>query len=296
MSPSISRCLRATDIASASPQSMEAPSTVPDPELALAIERAWPASSARWPVLALRSCTSTMDVARDLLERGDESGRAVVAREQREGRGRRGRTFVSPPGGIYMTAIMDPPDEISSAWRLCFAAALAAREALEACGATPPTFEWPNDLMLSDRKVGGVLADLVPARANARALVLVGVGLNIGPDPRVIDRERAGPAGSIPLGPDSTVGELVVRFLLGLARISSACTGHHAWLGVLQSVRAVSNLGQGEGIVVRRHDGTIVRGLPVGIRDDGALELVDESGFPITVRYGEVVRGDSPAG
>jgi BirA family biotin operon repressor/biotin-[acetyl-CoA-carboxylase] ligase len=117
------------------------------------------------------SVSSTQRVARDLLESGRARvGHIVVADQQTAGRGRLGRVWASPPGGLYATFIV-PSDRL-----LALRAGVAAARALEAIGVAV-RLKWPNDLVVSERKLGGILieADADVAR--------VGVGINLASRP-----------------------------------------------------------------------------------------------------------------
>lgn len=113
------------------------------------------------------SVSSTQRAARDLLESGRAClGHIVVADQQTAGRGRLGRVWASPLGGLYATFIV-PSDRL-----LALRAGLAAARVLEALGVAV-RLKWPNDLVVGERKLGGILieADAGVAR--------VGVGINL---------------------------------------------------------------------------------------------------------------------
>lgn len=120
-----------------------------------------------------------MDEAHRLAGEGGVHGTAVAARVQAAGRGRRGRTWASPPGGLWMSIICRPPDP-DAARCLSVRAGLAVARALEqvAAGIAPLALKWPNDLLRDDRKAGGILCE---ARWDgpAAAHVVVGVGVNV---------------------------------------------------------------------------------------------------------------------
>lgn len=116
---------------------------------------------------------STQEEARTLLRAGCPGGTVVLAEEQTAGRGREGRTWESAPGlGLWFT-IVHRSARARNEWpALTVASAVALCEAIEATGLRPRT-RWPNDLLLSGKKVSGLLAD-----ADEEA-ILIGVGLNL---------------------------------------------------------------------------------------------------------------------
>jgi BirA family biotin operon repressor/biotin-[acetyl-CoA-carboxylase] ligase len=233
-----------------------------------------------------------MDDARRLVLEGAPHGSFVVAEEQSGGRGRLQRRWVSPRGGLYMTVVLEAPTELEHAWRAGFAAALAAREALLELGGPAVSFDWPNDLMLGPRKVGGILSELVtPAPGEPRApVVLVGVGLNVGPDPAAVEPAAAGPAGTLTLPGDEPRAALAARLSVGLLVWSARCWGAGEWPAALESLARCCPVARGGAVRVRRHDGSLVEGVGVGLAQDGALCVQTSAGEVVPVRYGELAR------
>ncbi|MBK8004121.1 MAG: biotin--[acetyl-CoA-carboxylase] ligase [Gemmatimonadetes bacterium] len=121
---------------------------------------------------------STQDLIHALGDAGAPTGSAIVAEEQVGGRGSRGRTWASPPGGLWMSVLCRPASEVAAAV-LSLRVGLAAAEVLEAQapGATL-ALKWPNDLMLADRKLGGILCE-ARWQGGLLAWVAVGLGLNV---------------------------------------------------------------------------------------------------------------------
>lgn len=131
-------------------------------------------------VLHQASVPSTMDVAREEAESGAPHGLIVVADEQTAGRGRRGRAWISPPGGLYVTIVLRPePDAVR---RLAMVAPLAVCEAIDAVAGVRSAVKWPNDVLIEKRKVAGFLIDSRTRGSNVE-YALVGIGVNLSLDP-----------------------------------------------------------------------------------------------------------------
>ncbi|RJP76687.1 MAG: biotin--[acetyl-CoA-carboxylase] ligase [Candidatus Zixiibacteriota bacterium] len=134
----------------------------------------------------LGTVTSTQEVLKDLFLEGAPEGTIVVAQTQTSGRGRRERFWDSQPGkGLWMSTLLVPggPEEHWS-W-VSFWSGIAARKAalelLNRAGEFEPgrlRLKWPNDLLLDNRKLGGILAEKTSDRKGNSAIVL-GVGLNL---------------------------------------------------------------------------------------------------------------------
>lgn len=129
-----------------------------------------------WRVFAYDELDSTNDEAKLLLRRGVACARtAVVAAGQRRGRGRDGRRFHSPPGGLYGSFLVAAPSAADPA-PLVAAAAVATCVALEAIGVPRVEVKWPNDIWtVEGRKLAGILVE----RAEGEAVAIVGLGLNM---------------------------------------------------------------------------------------------------------------------
>ena len=124
-------------------------------------------------VYAYGVVVSTMDLAHGLAAADSPEGTLICAVEQMDGRGRQGRRWVSAPGGLYCSVILRPQVPLERAPQLALVAGLAAAEAIRSLTGLVPWVRWPNDLLLSGRKVGGTL---VEARGGA---VVVGQGINV---------------------------------------------------------------------------------------------------------------------
>ena len=119
-----------------------------------------------------------MDLLHELAAAGAETGTAVVASEQTGGRGSRGRTWHSPPGGLWLSILLRPAEE-AGVELLALRVGLAIARTIDELGLSRPVrIKWPNDLMIGEQKVGGILCE---ARWHGDALgwVVVGLGLNV---------------------------------------------------------------------------------------------------------------------
>ena len=112
-------------------------------------------------------------------ERGAPAFQWFVADTQSAGRGRLGRTWVSPPGrNLYASCILRPRLELHQAPQVSLAVAVAAHRALLDCGIRAG-IKWPNDLQINGRKVAGILNEIRAQPEHIEAIV-VGIGINVG--------------------------------------------------------------------------------------------------------------------
>lgn len=125
-----------------------------------------------------RQVRSTMDVARELARQGAPEGTLVVAEEQTGGRGRRGRVWFSPRGGLWFSLILRPPVSPALTPSLPLYLSLAVAKAITAVVGTPAQLKWPNDILLEGKKAGGILVEL-SAEAEVVSVAVAGIGLNV---------------------------------------------------------------------------------------------------------------------
>jgi BirA family biotin operon repressor/biotin-[acetyl-CoA-carboxylase] ligase len=126
-----------------------------------------------------RSVKSTNDLAAQMAEQGAPEGTIVTAEQQTQGRGRLGRTWHSPEGsGIYLSIILRPRFTPDKAPGLSLMTALALADTLSSRCPGEVRIKWPNDVLLSGRKVAGILTELSAERGKINH-VLVGVGVNV---------------------------------------------------------------------------------------------------------------------
>jgi BirA family biotin operon repressor/biotin-[acetyl-CoA-carboxylase] ligase len=131
------------------------------------------------PVNILDVTDSTNDVVKEAGIAGVEEGFTVIAFEQRRGRGRRGRCWVSNPGqGVYLSTLLRPDMPPSEACWFAMLGGVAALEAVRELGLTGLSLKWPNDVLVRGRKIAGVLVEPRTGEAKIEFLVL-GIGVNV---------------------------------------------------------------------------------------------------------------------
>jgi len=130
-------------------------------------------------LLVLERCGSTNDEAQNLAKQQAPAGTCVLAETQDAGRGRRARTWYSPPGrNIYMSMILRPQIPPDEAGALTLAAAVAVAEGIESVTGLQPHLKWPNDILIAGRKLCGILTEMV-ADQHRIQWVILGIGCNV---------------------------------------------------------------------------------------------------------------------
>jgi BirA family biotin operon repressor/biotin-[acetyl-CoA-carboxylase] ligase len=237
---------------------------------------------------------STNDEAHRLAAEGAPHGALVVADTQSRGRGRRGRTWVTPPGSaLALTLVLRPELPPQRAPELQLVAAVAVCEAARALGAEKAAIKWPNDVECGGRKVCGLLAEL---RASGDRLehVVLGIGLNVNLTEAQLPEELRGLASSLRLERGAEVPRAWVLYRL-IERLDH-------WLSVHESegfdaVRVrwrelSSTLGRRvriEAGVTSGPAGQGLQGEAIDLAEDGALLVRDDSGMVHPINAGDVV-------
>ena len=230
------------------------------------------------------SVDSTMDLLHRMAEEGAAAGTAVVAAEQTGGRGSRGRGWHSPRGGLWLSLLVRPGRDGGDL--LSLRAGLPIAEALER--ADPDLrigIKWPNDLMLGERKVGGVLCE---ARwiGGTVGWVVIGVGINVrNPIPPALAPTAASLAEHLGATSPDRVLDLILPGLRGLDAVAPglgpdelARLARRDWLRGRPVAGPVAGVAEGiapdGALLVRRRDGTLAR-----LRA-GTVELADGAVSP----------------
>jgi BirA family biotin operon repressor/biotin-[acetyl-CoA-carboxylase] ligase len=122
--------------------------------------------------------SSTNDVARELAINGAKEGTVVIAETQSRGRGRLSRIWVSPRGGIWFSVILRPKINPKDAHKITFMIALAVTKTIMRLFKLETKIKWPNDVLVNNKKVCGILTELSSTSGDSVDFVVAGVGVN----------------------------------------------------------------------------------------------------------------------
>lgn len=139
-------------------------------------------------LVALESCGSTNDEAKERARAGAPEGTLVWARRQTAGRGRRGRAWESEAANLYCSLVVRPAADSAAAAQLSFVTALAVAEAVSAQIAASPRLKWPNDVLVAGAKIAGILLEAEPGSTGRPDWLVVGTGINVTSHPEGLDR------------------------------------------------------------------------------------------------------------
>jgi BirA family transcriptional regulator, biotin operon repressor / biotin---[acetyl-CoA-carboxylase] ligase len=130
-------------------------------------------------VVCLKETDSTNAVAFRMAEEGAPEGTVVIADLQTAGKGRLGRIWLSPEGvNLYCSILLRPPITPVAACQLTFLSVVAVARAIEKCSELKPQIKWPNDILISGKKVAGLLNEM-NAETEKVNFVVLGIGVNL---------------------------------------------------------------------------------------------------------------------
>ena len=240
-----------------------------------------------WRVEAIDETGSTNDLVLERARKGEAEGLVVRAASQRRGKGRRGRSWFSPPGsGLYFSALLRPAWRAETLPAMTLLLGVAVAEGLEEATGCRIGLKWPNDLRVEGRKIGGILCECAAA-PNAPPAVAAGVGVNLTTEKTDFPLELRDSASSVLLSGGRTPDAAHLLPLL-LGRVALRLEEYEAeGFGAVRSrwLRLCDH--PGEEISVRAADGKI-KGKSRGIDEAGRLLLERPDGSVERINSGKV--------
>jgi BirA family transcriptional regulator, biotin operon repressor / biotin---[acetyl-CoA-carboxylase] ligase len=231
--------------------------------------------------------TSTNDVIEKLARDGAKEGAVVFAESQTQGRGRLGRAWMSPPRkGLWFSVLLRPNLSPQAATQLTVASATALRNAIEAQTGLTTEIKWPNDILISGKKVAGILTEL-SAELDRIKYVLVGIGVDVNLTVSDFSPELRAQATSLRI----ELGKPVVRIELAAAILRELDREYARILaGEFAAVadeweKHCTTLGQR--LVIHQGD-RLISGRAESLGEDGALLIRTEHGHLERIVGGDV--------
>ena len=235
------------------------------------------------------STLSTMDIARREAQAGAPEGAIALAEEQTAGRGRMGRSWVSPPGeNIYVTLVLRPT--LDQLRYLSVIAPLAVCHAIEETTGLLPRIKWPNDIVINGKKVCGLLTQ--SDVSDSRVLYAVtGIGLNVNMDVAAYDEIRdIATSLRAELGRDVSREEVLAATMNHLEALYQAV--RRGEVVSMDWKQRLDTLGQH--VRVSGPDGALLeQGVAVDADSDGSLILRRDDGSHVRIEAGEVTLRES---
>jgi len=225
---------------------------------------------------------STNLVAKKLANEGAAEGTIVIAGKQRRGKGSRGKKWISPSGGVWMTIILRPDVEPNKAPQLTLVTGVAVAETLIQELGLDVEIKWPNDILIDNKKVSGILTE-VKTNIIGVEYVLVGIGIDLNID---IPPELRDTATSLQAELEREIrgAELIQKFLQNFEDNYNEFKADN-FPYILNKWRRLSGT-VGKYVELRRKGG-VIRGEAIGISKNGRLVLEMDNGNLRKVISGE---------
>jgi len=245
-----------------------------------------PLKSFQPTILRFDSLDSTNLEALRQARTGAPEGLCIVAREQTRGRGRLDRRWQSPKdAGIYFSAILRPTCELSKWPLITLMSALAVTEALATTCGLHADIKWPNDVLIYERKLGGILAETVETQSGIA--VIVGIGINLKEEGLPLELAQTATSieaatGSVPHS-DLILTELINTIESRYELFQQKDGSEH----IIREWCANSSYAFDRRVRVVMNDETF-EGNTRGLESDGALRVEDHHGKIKVIRAGDV--------
>jgi BirA family biotin operon repressor/biotin-[acetyl-CoA-carboxylase] ligase len=237
-------------------------------------------------ILRFDSLPSTnLEAARQAAD-GAAEGLCIVASEQTAGRGRLQRQWVSPKkGGLYFSILLRPQFEQITWPLLTLMAAVAVQDALQEACALDTDIKWPNDILVGDKKLCGILAETVETPAG-RAVVL-GIGINLSRNSLPEELTMVATSIETATGRQHDIETLLGALVVALGKHYEMLKQPAGPEAIIREWCARSSYSEGKLLRVTESNGSFV-GTTRGLERDGALRVETHTGQIRVVRAGDV--------
>ncbi len=238
-------------------------------------------------IRVFQETTSTNDVIEKLARDGVKEGVVVFAESQTRGRGRLGRKWLSPgQKGLWFSVLLRPDLRPQEATQLTVAAATALVRAIALQTGLKPEIKWPNDILIRNRKVAGILTEMSAELDHVKHVILgIGVDVNLNPGEFPPELRKLATSLKIETGGTTSRSELAAAILRELENdYARVCSGHFAAVAD-EWEENCSTLGRQVGIRIGHRQ---IRGRVESLGEDGALLLRTEHGHIERVISGDV--------
>lgn len=223
--------------------------------------------------------TSTNDVLKQMAAQGAPHGTVLIAGHQTGGRGRLGRSFLSPPDvGIYLSMLLRPSSPPDQLMHLTCAVGNAVCDAIESVVGIRPGIKWTNDIVCRKRKLAGILTEMVFGTGQQIDCAIIGIGINCTQSPGDFPEEIRDMAGSLAMVSGKEIDRAAVA-----AAVIEALAGMD---GILLPERHAIMERYRKNCITIGQEVSVVRG--ESIRYGKALEVDENGGLIVAFRDGDV--------
>jgi BirA family transcriptional regulator, biotin operon repressor / biotin---[acetyl-CoA-carboxylase] ligase len=234
------------------------------------------------------SIDSTQSFASKIAKDRKESGTVIIAGTQTSGKGRLGRRWISPKGGIWLSIVLHPEFDVSLMTLIPLAASVALANAIQKTLSIKTELKWPNDVTLKGKKVAGMIIDASVESSQIESLVL-GVGINYKINPIEVEKRIKSNGNfygvATLISNNNTKPSTLIQAFLEELEKSLSLLNTNSQKIILQWVKNSSTIGRN--VSVSTSSGTII-GKAVKIDKDGSL-IIRQNNERRRILVGDIV-------
>lgn len=229
---------------------------------------------------------STNTEAINQAKRGADEGLCVVAKQQTAGRGRRGRTWISPENaGLYFSIVLRPKIEMRFLSLLTLMSAVAVFETLKEIYKIQPDIKWANDIHINDKKISGILAE--SADTNKGLAVIIGIGINLNSKNFPPELDEIATSIEDETGKDPNINKLLENLTKQISKFYELFQSENGAEKTRDEWTKRSSYAFGKEVQASLENETII-GTTRGIEENGALRIETENGEIKIIQAGDV--------
>lgn len=228
---------------------------------------------------------STNTLAMEMASKGAPEGAIILAETQTGGKGRRGRKWISPKGNLYVSVVLRPDIPLHKSSVITLMGAVAVASAIRGMSGVKASIKWPNDILISGKKVSGLLTEMSAEQDRVRHVVL-GIGIDANMDLEALPPDVRAQT--------TTIAAEAGRNIDRTALLRQLLRELDRWYGVFLANRQdvlrewkTLNVTTGNRVVISGA-GEVLEGLAEGIDDEGRLIIRLDNGVVKTVAAGDV--------
>ncbi|MFQ5978456.1 MAG: biotin--[acetyl-CoA-carboxylase] ligase [Candidatus Hodarchaeales archaeon] len=236
---------------------------------------------------------STNVVAQKLVQQDTGNGTAIISSIQTAGRGRLGRNWESPSGGIWLSIVLYPPPQATNLSLITIVAAVAVARTVEKVLGIEAEIKWPNDILVGGMKVCGILCELLSGPSGWA--IIAGVGINLNIDKEDLPILETYPAGSLKMFARKEISE--ERFMVHFFRnfnesYSNFLRGDQGRKRLLDRWRKHAEM-LGKRIIIKLGD-ELLEGIAKDVDNNGYLVFKAPNGEITHIMAGDITRIEPP--
>lgn len=238
-------------------------------------------SRLNYVIFSVERCSSTQDLAMSLFEQGYGEGLVVVSNEMSSGRGRLGRSWSATSGGLWFTLVLTPP-KLTNLQILSLGVGSSVAKALRELYGIKAVVKWPNDVLVNEKKISGVL---IEGRKSLGTALFIGVGVNVNNEIPEELKDRAISVKEV-LTHQVPRAPLLAKILQGIEETYFKLLEEKTE-EILKDWRNLSGTLERKVKVITENG--VIEGVAIDVTSDGSLIVEDPAGIKHVIYSGDVI-------